>query len=130
MTKVFVYGTLKRGYGNNRLLADAQFLSVAWTRRKFRMLDVGFPVLRPYEDQDYYKASVEGELYECDDRTLEALDRLESEGRMYDRKIIEVVVNGSVVRVHAYIGRTEHWSYRNIIPKAPVNGIHNWKREL
>jgi gamma-glutamylaminecyclotransferase len=88
--KVFVYGTLQRGQGNHRLLADQMFLGEAVTVRHFAMVDVGFPFML-WDGEE--TAPVAGELFDIGDdlECLDRLDRLESEGRMYDR------VRGSVV---------------------------------
>jgi gamma-glutamylcyclotransferase (GGCT)/AIG2-like uncharacterized protein YtfP len=81
--KVFVYGTLQRGEGNHHLLADAEFLGAAVTVRRFGMTDVGFPFML----REPALARVCGELYDIGDdaECLYRLDRLEAEGRMYDR---------------------------------------------
>ena len=41
--KLFVYGTLKRGYGNNRLLREATFIGPAISKSAmYRMYSTGF----------------------------------------------------------------------------------------
>jgi gamma-glutamylaminecyclotransferase len=81
--KVFVYGTLQQGRHNHHILRDARFIGKAVTVRKFGMTDVGFPFMLPWQEI----ARVAGELFDIGDDAdiLAALDRLESEGRMYDR---------------------------------------------
>jgi len=45
MKKIFgVYGTLRRGYGNNRCLGDAKFLGEFKTEPNYTLFDGGFPV--------------------------------------------------------------------------------------
>jgi gamma-glutamylcyclotransferase (GGCT)/AIG2-like uncharacterized protein YtfP len=44
MHKVFVYGTLKSGYGNNVLLKGSTFKSTGVTLRLFTVLSSEFPV--------------------------------------------------------------------------------------
>jgi gamma-glutamylaminecyclotransferase len=81
MHKVFVYGTLKKGYGNHRLLKDSTFLGNALTFEKFTLYDGGFPYLGRYG-----ASQIIGEVYEVDDDTLSDLDRLEGVGHnFYDR---------------------------------------------
>jgi gamma-glutamylaminecyclotransferase len=84
---VFVYGTLKRGHHNHRLLdhAGATFVREARTARKFPLIVDGLPFLydRPGEGH-----SVRGELYLVDAPTLERLDRLEGHPRFYKRRTI------------------------------------------
>jgi gamma-glutamylcyclotransferase (GGCT)/AIG2-like uncharacterized protein YtfP len=126
--RVFVYGTLKRGIHNHRLLEKSQFIGEAFTVEKFRMYNVGFPVLRPADDGK----SVFGEVYDVDDDTLANLDRLEGEGHMYDRKTVTVYLTsgppgytGGVFDggVHCYIGNPEYWqrTYNQAAPYDNVN---------
>lgn len=84
-TKVFVYGSLMRGYWNNRLLATAKFLGRRRTRSHFTMLSLGaFPALVRG------RRAIEGELYEVDSATLADLDRLEGAPRFYRREAVEL----------------------------------------
>lgn len=92
--RVFVYGTLKSGYGNNRILVQggATLVEENKTLPGYRLWDCGFPVAQ--EDED---SQITGEIWdignpEKEDRsriTLERLDALEGEGRMYNRVRIE-----------------------------------------
>jgi gamma-glutamylaminecyclotransferase len=91
--RVFVYGTLKKGLYNHRLLSKATFVADVRTREKsFALLlaKAGYPYLIRTTDDP---RSVPGELYECDDDTLAELDVLEeiSTG-MYSREILDVEV--------------------------------------
>lgn len=106
--KVFVYGTLKRGYGNNRLLERAVFMTEAMTVDKFDMINSGFPVLVPSE----HGLPVKGEVYDIgtDQVILDALDRLEGEGVMYDRRNIRVSwPDDEQATVGVYIGNPKYW---------------------
>ena len=77
--RVFVYGTLKRGFYNHRLLRemDAKFLGEALTREPMRMVlgEYGIPYLMRGEADG--SAVVPGELWEVGDEGLDALDVLE-----------------------------------------------------
>lgn len=105
--KAFVYGTLKKGYGNHRLLERASFLGEAYTDGTFDMLNSGFPVLVPNDNGHIVK----GEVYEFSDHDiLDSLDALEGEGLMYDRREIHVVDNhGERHNVCVYIGNPKYW---------------------
>lgn len=84
MHLVFVYGSLKRGFTNHRVIGyDARFIATTCTvSRKFKMVSLGpFPAVYPNG-----KWAIEGELYEVDDITLESLDLLESNGYLYERE--------------------------------------------
>ena len=88
-----MYGTLKRGFYNHRLLRemDAKFLGEALTREPMRMVlgEYGIPYLMRGESDR--SAVVPGELWEVDDEGLDALDVLEGidEG-MYERVTLDV----------------------------------------
>jgi gamma-glutamylaminecyclotransferase len=113
---VFVYGTLKRGYGNNRLLANAEFVGEATTVGiRYKMLHAGFPVaMRSTEGKQ--RRPIVGEVFrikEYDDVTLQLLDRLESNGRMYNRRVVDVrLADGKRTRAWIYLGDHKFWGYR------------------
>ena len=94
--RVFVYGTLKRGYPNNPLLEGSEFLGEAVTVLTYKavtvpaykMVETSFPVIMP----DPSGKPVAGELYTVDDATLARLDQLEREGRSYDRVMIDATL--------------------------------------
>jgi gamma-glutamylaminecyclotransferase len=82
---VFVYGSLKQGFGNHHFLRTATLLEATRTgSRAFRMESMGgFPAV--VKNGSY---AIEGELYEVDDETLRNLDRLEGNGRFYNRELV------------------------------------------
>lgn len=93
--KVFVYGTLRRGHGNNRLLRDSDCHGVA-VLEGYKMVSLGgFPAIFRGEKDD----TVVGEVYEVTKPVLNSLDRLEGFNRMdpqmYDLyHAVPVVVEG------------------------------------
>lgn len=93
--KIFVYGTLKKGHGNNRLLKDAEFIGKAVTLGKFKLAGFGVPFVWP----DVEGKPLQGELYDIGDPTvmpgklrLQLLDDLESNGHVYERRTHEVAL--------------------------------------
>lgn len=87
---VFVYGSLKRGYYNHRLLARAEFVGAAQTETRYRLLDLGpHPALIEYPTAPL---AVVGEVYRIDAATLADLDRLEVEGTEYRRIVVPVAM--------------------------------------
>jgi gamma-glutamylcyclotransferase (GGCT)/AIG2-like uncharacterized protein YtfP len=84
--RVFVYGTLKRGHGNNRILAntDSKFIGTTKTDPKYTMVTLGsFPGV-----VQEGVTPIQGEVWEVDERTLEGpLDMLEGYPSFYDREI-------------------------------------------
>lgn len=86
---VFVYGTLKQGYGNNLLLKGATFLGPAVSvNSEFSMTNVGFPYLILSGN-----SFVRGELYRIglSAIVLQRTDRLEGYPHHYDRQIKQFV---------------------------------------
>ena len=95
--RVFVYGTLKRGFYNHRLLEEksASFVGTARTRDPMRLVlgEYGIPYLMPEGEAS---GPVVGELWRVDDDALDALDVLEGvdEG-MYVRVRLQLVLDAS-----------------------------------
>lgn len=83
MKKVFVYGTLKRGHGNHRLLKDSKFLGEASIKSDMYSLGA-FPAISGKGEREAY-----GEVFEVDEPTMERLDRLEGYPHFYNRKVVE-----------------------------------------
>lgn len=79
MTKVFVYGTLRKGFGNHYLLADGLFLGVDCVKGRMYSLG-GCPAVDLDEG-----GIVHGEVYLIDARIFKNLDNLES---AYFRRIV------------------------------------------
>lgn len=104
MMKVFVYGTLKQGEDNwARLLRGrAEFVGYGKTVARFSMYCVGFPKIYPDPDGN----QVNGEVFEVGLETLRRLDRLESEGYLYDRTLQLVdMADGQTELCMAYVAK-------------------------
>ena len=88
MYKVFVYGSLKRGFHNFPFLKSSNKVGVATTQEPLVMTTLGsFPgVRRPIGDE--VGAPVVGEIYSVDEDTLRNLDRLEGNGHFYQREVM------------------------------------------
>lgn len=81
-TRVFVYGTLLPGEGNHELLRGARRVGPARTLPRYRLHDLGaYPALVAGG-----ATAVVGEVWEVDDVTLAALDRLEDHPDYYRRE--------------------------------------------
>ncbi len=81
---VFVYGTLKRGFGNHILLdnSESEFLGDAKTSPDFTMFSMGgFPGCSKIGSTE-----IVGEVYNVSDRVLERLDSLEGHPEWYTRQ--------------------------------------------
>jgi gamma-glutamylcyclotransferase (GGCT)/AIG2-like uncharacterized protein YtfP len=112
LDNVFVYGTLMSGEGNNRLLDGCTRIGEAVTEKPFALHNVGFPVTF------YHKKGkpVLGELWEIpgeiNDQVIARLDRLEAEGRMYQRHRVRVLPLASTepsIETWMYVGIPQFW---------------------
>ena len=96
--KLFVYGTLKQGYGNNRILDGATFLGntqapgALYTGYSFPMAVQG-------------EGTIQGELWEINKEHLAMCDRLESHPRMYKRTEVRLL-NGVQAYIYYWQGAT------------------------
>ena len=127
--RVFVYGTLKRGYPNNPLLEGSEFLGEAVTVPTYKMVETSFPVIMP----DTSGKPVAGEIYTVDDATLARLDQLEREGRSYDRVMIDATLslsNGERLptRAFIYVGREDRFG--EMFARGPLYKQANERGEL
>lgn len=137
MTPIFVYGTLKKGHGNNRVITEHphEFVGEAVTNDKFFLYDGGFPrmsksakpVAALSANQVYgRKAPVKGEVWLVDEAGLLACDRLEGHPTFYNREKIGVKIT-SMPRPQFMTP----WAYLivgvpNGAPASPQKGILQW----
>lgn len=100
---VFVYGSLKRGFGNHGFLENSKFLGITDTvHRVYRMYPLfgSFPTVVATNDEAY---AITGELYEVDYDTLKRLDILEGDGHMYTRRLTSVHNGSDTVEAWMYM---------------------------
>ena len=93
---LFVYGTLKRGFGNHRLLATSEFIGRAVTVEPRPLVIAGLPFMINAPGAGL---NVRGECYKVDLNTWPLLDRLEGHPNWYKRDLIKVKIydNGEFV---------------------------------
>lgn len=87
-TRVVVYGSLKRGFGNHRLLdaPSTRFLGRDVITGPYVMVSLGgFPGVVEVEDKTVSN-DILGEVYEVDVDTLHSLDLLEGHPEFYTRR--------------------------------------------
>ena len=106
MNRIFVYGTLKRGFPNHLILADARFIGQVRTLEAFPLVVQGpwfTPAMLPEPGAGH---RVWGELWEVDNAKFSELDELENLNRPtgYVRELIMVeLADKSVERVWVYL---------------------------
>lgn len=110
MHRVAVYGTLKRGHGNNRILEASVLIGIGRTSPEYRMYVSGIP----YVSRDPEGYPIHVEVYDVDDATLSRLDRLEGHPEFYRRELCAV---------HTPEGDSKAWMYL-------VTGYSNLPEEL
>jgi gamma-glutamylaminecyclotransferase len=119
---VFTYGSLKRGFVNNVVLKDSVFVTEAYTRRTdFRMFGLvkgasfNFPIVlhRGEGIERKTEAAIHGEVFAVDTETLMKIDTIEQNGKMYERKLVQVSnpeYNGNKsFQAWMYIGVEDFW---------------------
>lgn len=123
---VAVYGTLKRGYGNHRLLEHCEYLGedrIDGYRLFYSGSEGSFPVAVPDEGS---KISVEVfSIGDCE-RTLRSLDSLEGTPWMYTREL--GMTSEDPREVSFYVGNPECFgTLSNEVPSK--DGVFTWSRE-
>ena len=118
MHLVFVYGTLKKGFGNHRCFEEfglkAVFKGRCQTREQYPLVVNGLPYLL---DMPTVGKHVLGELYEVNGPCRDQLDQLESHPKFYKRRLTDVVMlnksqkpTSEVVNAWIYFNQTEVYS--------------------
>src|SRR5436309_9363098 len=87
-TTLFLYGSLKRGYSNHRLVADQEYLGKAVTEPRYRVIELGQygGLIR----DDAAGLAVKGELWAVSRRRLLELDEFETGEGLWARGPVAV----------------------------------------
>ena len=94
-TVLFVYGTLKRGQRNHRLIADQTFLGEAETEPRYRVFDLGpYPGLVADPENG---VAVRGELWAVVECCLAELDDFEEVPGLFVREPVAVAGQDGIV---------------------------------
>lgn len=80
-----VYGSLRNGFGNNRLLKDSDHLSTETISIPYRMVSLGgFPGLVPSDENH----DIVVEVWSVDDATYRNVERLEGFPNFYQKAVV------------------------------------------
>jgi gamma-glutamylcyclotransferase (GGCT)/AIG2-like uncharacterized protein YtfP len=99
---VFVYGTLKSGFGNHVFLKGSRFVCDAMTDKPYLFLEHGLPFVID-DSNDFKSVRVHGEVYEVNDETLKNIDRLEGHPEFYERKPVWVINKKTNIKLYVWI---------------------------
>tara|TARA_R110002167_G_scaffold7683_12_gene36198 strand:- start:2012 stop:2368 length:357 start_codon:yes stop_codon:yes gene_type:complete len=104
MEIVFVYGTLRQGYNNHKLLLNCEFIDAGRTVNNYAMYANGIP----YVSDNEQVSQIYGELYLVNQRILFNLDMLEGHPSWYKRKKIAIeTFEGKVYNAWLYFNNTK-----------------------
>lgn len=117
--KVFVYGTLKKGFSNHFFLANARYLGPARTVERYALYMDMYPGVYPRD----HVSPIVGQLFEVDAATLRRLDALEDHPRLYRREMVEVVTDKGKETAWIYF-------YPNKAGRLIASGEFNPEKEL
>jgi gamma-glutamylcyclotransferase (GGCT)/AIG2-like uncharacterized protein YtfP len=127
MKKVFVYGTLKENYHNYKyFLSHTTKVGEAITNNPDYNLycNGAFPYVVKGGN-----SRINGEVYEVDDKTFEALDALEGYPHHYNRELIPVLMeDGDYEAAWMYIHPRTEYIEEDCRHIEPINGVCNWER--
>ena len=106
-TRLFVYGTLKRGYSRAGCLQGQAFLGNAETVPGYRLYDNGsYPAMTLSESSSV----VTGELWEVNAGCLAELDQIEGVPTLYQRTIVKLSTHpGELVESYLYCQSLDGW---------------------
>lgn len=109
-TLICVYGTLRSGFSNHRVMGDSELIGTGKTTEKYKLTASGIPFVSPKEQI----SNVTVEVYSVTPQQLPRIDGLEGynpndhEGSWYKRTPISVTLdNGKEIEASIYFGDRE-----------------------
>ena len=103
---LFVYGSLKHGMSEHHYLQDQHFIGPAHSAKKFALLQLQFDgAAYPMAVESDDGTPLDGEIYEVDPDTLQAIDEYEDYPALYDRREFDFITDaGRTVHALMYCG--------------------------
>ena len=102
---VFVYGTLKKGFGNHALLKDAVFLGPDYAPGSLYATSA-YPLAKKTNENRWIK----GEVYKVTEKILKDLDWLEGHPNLYCRENVQLK-SGTMAQMYYYQRDVSNRSY-------------------
>lgn len=122
--RIAVYGSLRKGMGNHRIIENANLLSSETMTLPFEMIDMGsFPGLIRSEEMNDIKI----EVYEVDDATYKRVERLEGYPSFYDRELIETSAGPAGVY---FLDRDQGREYNRYPRVNKAENVYDWVKHL
>lgn len=120
--RVFVYGSLKQGHGNNVALRTADFLGRCVLTGNYSLLDLGwYPGLVVDTSPDAPSRKVLGEVYRVSRDTLDGLDLIEGHPNYYARHKVRTPFKGA----WCYFLPFEYRNHRPAVEE--THGVQVWR---
>ena len=98
---ILSYGTLRKGYGNSRLVdipGETKWLGTGKTLEKYQLRASGIPFVNKTPD-----TQIVVDAWEIDiDKHLPRVDSLEGHPQWYKRELIKATINGKVIEGWLY----------------------------
>ena len=88
-TLIAVYGTLRQGFGNNRLLNGCRMVGSGWTDQKFQLTASGIPFVHPKKKV----SKIRVEIFEIPEDRMDSIDGLEGHPTWYKRVLIPITLD-------------------------------------
>lgn len=120
--RVFVYGSLKTGHGNNRFLREAELIGKCIIRGKYKLIDLGYyPGLVQVLSDKAAESAVLGEVYKLKKEHLDGLDMLEGHPDYYRREKVQTPWKGA----WCYFLPSQYLTAAPHVPE--TEGVQVWK---
>lgn len=118
---IAVYGTLKKGGSNHKLLGDSAFIGSGCTPYSYYMLDLGyFPAITPGNHSIYC------EVYDVSPTVLSLLDKLEGSPTFYNREPVKISLEDSDEVLSAEIYVLQRKVSGRLVTNCLANGAIVW----